>query len=82
MWDEEQLQKIYDKAKGHCTYCGKQIVRSRYGRREGRGIWEVDHSKPKSRGGTDHPNNLVASCVNCNRKKGDMTSAEFKRMRV
>ena len=33
--------------------------------------WEVDHSKPKSKGGTDHPNNLQALQTEENRLKGD-----------
>lgn len=35
-----------------------------------RGAWEVDHSVPKSRGGTDYLRNLVPACIDCNRLKG------------
>ena len=31
---------------------------------------EVEHSIPLAQGGTDDPNNLVPSCVNCNRGPG------------
>ena len=30
----------------------------------------VDHFKPKSRGGSDEPDNLVTACVSCNHMKG------------
>ena len=36
---------------------------------------EVDHVVPRSRGGTDHPENLQLLCPNCNRIKGDRDMA-------
>ncbi|MGJ5888166.1 MULTISPECIES: HNH endonuclease [Streptomyces] len=32
---------------------------------------EADHVIPKSQGGTDDVDNLVAACKNCNNKKSD-----------
>ncbi|MGD0496198.1 MAG: HNH endonuclease signature motif containing protein [Candidatus Bathyarchaeia archaeon] len=49
----------------------------RLGRLGKRGAWEVDHSRPLSRGGTDYLRNLVPSCVECNRSKGDLGTREF-----
>ena len=37
----------------------------------------VDHVQPKSRGGNDSWENLVACCLRCNNKKGDKTLAEI-----
>ncbi len=34
-------------------------------------IFEVDHKIPRSRGGTDHIENLQLLCAHCNRTKGD-----------
>ena len=34
-------------------------------------LFEVDHSVPRSRGGTDHLDNLQLLCSSCNRIKGD-----------
>ncbi|KAB2926032.1 MAG: HNH endonuclease [Bacteroidetes bacterium] len=46
---------------GHrCQYCGRGDV-----------PLTVDHVVPKSRGGEDTWENLVAACVRCNNKKGD-----------
>ena len=34
-------------------------------------MFEVDHIIPRSRGGTDHIDNLQLLCTHCNRTKGD-----------
>lgn len=38
----------------------------------------VDHVVPKSRGGSDDPSNLVASCSRCNLSKGRRTPSEWR----
>jgi hypothetical protein len=50
-----------------CQYCG-----SRPGIRH----LNVDHVRPRSRGGTDSWENLVVSCRSCNLKKGQRTPEE------
>jgi 5-methylcytosine-specific restriction endonuclease McrA len=50
---------------GHrCQYCGS------------RERLTLDHVVPKSRGGPDAWDNLVAACVPCNNKKGNRTPEE------
>ena len=50
---------------GHrCAYCGKAAH-------------TIDHVQPKSRGGADSWENLVAACLRCNNAKGDHTPAEM-----
>lgn len=48
-----------------CVYCGEYAN-------------TVDHIIPKSKGGKDAWNNLVASCRNCNAKKADSYLGEFR----
>ncbi len=48
-----------------CIYCGRNP-------REDGCKLEVDHMIPKSKGGKDHPNNLVTACVDCNQGKSDV----------
>jgi len=43
-----------------CRYCGASAPDV---------VLEVDHVVPVSLGGTDHPRNLVAACVDCNSGK-------------
>src|SRR5207248_11360067 len=40
--------------------------------------FEVDHQIPRSKGGSDHIDNLVACCQKCNAFKGSLTVSEFK----
>lgn len=48
----------------HCGYCGKSAN-------------TIDHIMPKSRGGRDTWENLVACCFRCNNIKGDRTPEEM-----
>lgn len=47
-----------------CAYCGGQAT-------------TIDHVLPRSRGGGDSWENLVACCLRCNNLKGDRTPAEM-----
>ncbi|MCU1573251.1 MAG: endonuclease family protein [Micrococcaceae bacterium] len=47
-----------------CAYCGKSAT-------------TVDHVQPKSRGGAESWENLVACCLRCNNLKGDHTPGEL-----
>ncbi|GAA5032738.1 HNH endonuclease [Microbacterium fluvii] len=50
---------------GHrCGYCGKSAS-------------TIDHILPRSRGGADSWENLVACCLRCNNVKGDRTPQEM-----
>ncbi len=51
---------------GHrCQYCGRGDV-----------PLTLDHIHPRSKGGEDSWENLVAACVKCNNRKGDGTPEE------
>jgi 5-methylcytosine-specific restriction endonuclease McrA len=47
-----------------CVYCGLPAI-------------TVDHVIPRSRGGSDDEDNLVACCSECNGGKGDKTPSEI-----
>ena len=68
-YDEKMLRTIYDKTNGRCHLCSKSIAFSNYGLHDACGGWEVDHSVPVSKGGTDHLNNLRPAHTTCNRSK-------------
>ncbi|HVV82860.1 MAG TPA: HNH endonuclease [Kofleriaceae bacterium] len=70
-FDNDRLNDIYDRTDGFCHICGKKVAWSNYGVFGARGAWEVEHSVPRARGGTDRLNNLYAACIPCNRSKRD-----------
>ena len=78
MFDIETLERILAKTDGKCRFCGKKLSPSNYGRRGRHGAWAVDHSVPVASGGTDHLNNLFASCYYCNENKADTHGASYK----
>ena len=53
---------LYGQPEGHCNGCKSHF--------EYRHL-EVDHRIPRSRGDTDHLDNLQMLCSHCNRLKGD-----------
>ena len=75
----EDLEYIYNKTGGYCYHCGKKIAWSNYGNPGAKGAWEVDHSRPRSRGGSDYFRNLNPPCIPCNRSKGTRHSRQYQR---
>jgi hypothetical protein len=73
-FSEEQLKNIYDRTSGYCHICRKKLAFKNYGCIGARGAWEVEHSRPKSRGGTNRLNNLYAACISCNRSKNNSST--------
>jgi 5-methylcytosine-specific restriction endonuclease McrA len=49
-----------------CAYCGKGDV-----------PLEIEHIRPRSRGGSDRISNLCLACHECNQAKGNKTAAEW-----
>jgi hypothetical protein len=70
----QSLRAVIDRTDGYCHICGKKVFIRHHGARGKRGAWEVDHSRPRACGGSDHLNNLLAACVRCNRDKRDYTT--------
>jgi 5-methylcytosine-specific restriction endonuclease McrA len=58
---------VYARDRGQCQYCGRRFPRSDL---------NLDHVVPRSRGGASAWENVVCSCVGCNRTKGNRTPSE------
>jgi len=67
--DDDTLNWIYDRTDGACHICWKKLSFHNYAKFSLRGAWEIEHSVPRSLGGSDHLNNLFAACISCNRSK-------------
>lgn len=63
---------VWQKTAGRCFYCGTQTDPFKT-------FW-IDHMRPRSRGGNDELENLVPSCLTCNRRKGKRTVEQFRQM--
>lgn len=74
----EEKREIFDSNNGKCALCGKELVFNLHGNTEEEGGWEIDHSRAKADGGTEHRNNLQPMCWECNRKKSDMSMRDAK----
>ena len=57
-------QAVFKRDRQACQYCGK------------RSELTIDHVHPRSRGGDDTWENLVAACQSCNNRKGDRRPEE------
>ncbi len=60
---------IYARDNNICQYCGKKFPKKQL---------NLDHVIPRSRGGKSTWENVVCSCLKCNRKKGGRTPKEAK----
>lgn len=67
---DAERRRIFDRTAGRCHLCGKTLSWRNYAQCGARGAWEVDHSRPRAKGGSNHGSNLFAACVGCNRAKG------------
>jgi len=76
---KQQVDAIYRRSTGYCHLCHKKLSLVNYGKNGARGAWHIDHSKPRSRGGTDHMNNLLPACIDCNLGKSNLTTRTARR---
>lgn len=66
-------RELCDDQDGRCFYCATDITH--YSKRHN--SLDIDHRLPRSRGGTDARDNLVAACRACNRGKSDRSEGEW-----
>ena len=72
-------QDVLARTGGDCHICHDPVGPRSYGRVHSRRGWEIDHSVPRSKGGTDRLNNLYAAHIDCNRSKGAKSTGAARR---
>jgi hypothetical protein len=63
-----QRIKLHEEQYGICFYCRLPTPITH---------WTIEHRLPRSRGGTNDPQNKVGTCKRCNNAKGFLTEQEF-----
>jgi 5-methylcytosine-specific restriction endonuclease McrA len=58
---------IYARDRNTCQYCGRRFART---------TLNLDHVVPRSHGGRSTWENVVCSCIDCNRRKGGRTPGQ------
>ncbi|MCY4345710.1 MAG: DNA methyltransferase [Aestuariivita sp.] len=61
--------RLYGEQEGICAGCSTHFPFK---------VMEVDHILPRSKGGTDHIDNLQLLCTACNKSKGSKTMAQWR----
>ena len=61
--------RLYGEQEGLCVGCETHFPFK---------VMEVDHILPRSKGGSDHPDNLQLLCTHCNKSKGNKTMAQWR----
>ncbi|MGJ5819947.1 HNH endonuclease [Paludibaculum fermentans] len=78
---KDELKRIFDRSSGKCHLCHEWLSFEEYGKVKAQGGWEIEHSKPRAKGGTNHINNLYPACVACNRSKGTKQASQVRSSR-
>lgn len=74
---DETFQALWRAQSGRCALCGELMLRNRFEAPHAR-IWDkqratIDHIVPRSKGGSDAPENLQLAHARCNKIKGNKT---------
>lgn len=71
-FSKQDVLAAFDKQGGQCLYCDGVV------NLDDSISWHADHFIPLSRGGTNHPENIVVACAACNLQKHAQMPWEFK----
>ena len=67
----EKRLAIYLRDEFHCVYCGRDLHHAAPEE------VNLDHVKPRSKGGSNEASNLVTACKSCNCSRGDKALAKW-----
>lgn len=67
-FSDDVVRAAWQRAKGKCEKCNKELVWSNRGRESGVGAWEAHHITPVERRGSDDLQNCKILCWPCHEK--------------
>lgn len=73
-YTKDELRRIWKSTDGRCHLTGRRLLLKDYSE-----TWEVDHSRPRAKGGSSHGNNLKPALVSANRSKQATGSRAVRR---
>lgn len=65
-----KLGEMFDRAGSKCIWCGRSLSARHPDS-------SYEHLIPKSRGGSNHPDNLLPACMNCNGRRSNLSPGEW-----
>ncbi|GAA2941004.1 HNH endonuclease [Glutamicibacter bergerei] len=69
------IRDAQDRGQTNCLYCKQRL---NYKDRRAFNGAQVEHMIPYSKGGSDHPSNLIVICRTCNISKGNRQAPKVK----
>lgn len=75
VFTDHQVHSVWNKRNGYCHICSRQITRFE----PRRGVWDIDHRIPWSRGGSNAEWNLWPAHTACNIAKSNKTETQLLR---
>jgi len=85
MFSDRQLIQIFEKANGHCHFCGDKLILKKYAWRDLndlKGAWEIDHVIQRGKGGRKDLSNCLPACTQCNRLRWHRKGPEMRELIV
>jgi len=76
-YSESELIWVFNRSRGQCLYCGREISFHAYQAFGQRGAWVVDRFIPMEKGGLDQIFNWVAACPACSYRQGSQLPWEY-----
>lgn len=76
-FSDSELIWVFNRSRGQCLYCGRDISFHAYEAFGQRGAWVVDRFIPMEKGGPDQIFNWVASCPACSYDKAGQLPWEY-----
>ncbi len=75
-YSKHEIQWVFERMKGHCFYCGMQIIMSNYQLAAQQGAWAINNFIPAQRI-IEHRQNWVPACLTCHAEKGQCFPWEY-----
>lgn len=74
----DKVRAIGNRDGWNCHWCKMELTTEKNERTRKTNMATLDHKIPQADGGSNHIDNLLLSCKNCNHRRGCLTYEEYK----